>query len=479
MALNNQHLIVTAFSLVFSAQFICADCKAVTDVIQISEWKLEIKDGIATKSFTINVPSAGRYYCNFWLMPALHSDRTLTSFNVLLNGNDIGKIRPIMENWQSAHISDKPYIYMAKGDNTISISTGASEIPEVESIKFSKNSKNAEFSSNLYNEYIDNIISQDGMVDKENSNDDICLLSDNDGSLVVAQKSSLNYSFYKLLYLREGEEFTASATTYFFQNALDLFYYGDTDSTINYINDLSWKKISEPVITPTSTSKTPIYEATIRVRIPLTGLYMLKPRTIKSKVASIANVSINGVTYNKVPIYYNHIDCVMPADGVKYSAYTVCDNPEVDDPMIFVEGNAGNRIVGFNDNISDNDRRLYSEPSEKDAFVNLSYKVDTSGLHVTSNNSNNPQSNCMVYGGINISRPSFAPKRNPVRNIHPKDKGNSIANVEIFDINGILLKKIETTDNGTANIGKLKPGIYIVNTTNEIGEKSTHKIIVK
>ena len=479
MKLNNQSLFMAVFSLVFSAQFLCVDCKAMTDVIQTSEGRLEIKDGIATKSFTINVPSAGRYYCNFWLMPALHSDSTLTSFKILLNGNNIGKICPIMENWQSVSINNKPYIDLTKGDNTISISTGTVEIPEVESIKFSKNRKNTEFSSNLYNEYIDDIISQDGMVDKETSNDDICLLSDNDGALVVAQKSSLNYSFYKLLYLKEGEEFTASATTYFSQNALDLFYYGDTDSITNYINNLSWKQICEPVITPASNNITPMYKATIKVRIPLTGLYMLKPRTIKSKIASIANVSINGVSYNKVPIYYNHIDCVMPADGVKYTAYTVYDNPEIDDPMIFVEGNAGNRIVGFNDNISDNDRRLYSEPSEKDALVKLSYKVDTSGLHVTSNNSNNPQSSCMVYGGINISRPSFSPKRNSVRNIRPKDKGNSIVKVEIFDINGILLNNVEATDNGTVCIGKLNSGVYIVSTINEIGAKSTHKIIVK
>lgn len=310
MKLSNQSLFMTAFSLVFSAQFLCVDCKAMTDVIQTSEGRLEFKDSIATKNFTINVPSAGRYYCNFWLMPALHSDSTLTSFKVLLNGNNIGKICPIVENWQSASINDKPYIDLAKGDNTISISTGTVEIPEVESIKLSKNSKNAKFPSNLYNEYIDDIISQDGMVDKETSNDDICLLSDNDGALVVAQKSSLNYSFYKLLYLKEGEEFTASATTYFSQNALDLFYYGDTDSTTNYINDLSWKQICEPVITPTSNSITPMYKATIKVRIPLTGLYMLKPRTIKSKIASIANVSINADVIS-CSWFLNHSDSLV------------------------------------------------------------------------------------------------------------------------------------------------------------------------
>lgn len=476
---NNLKFINVTFILTILSQVYFVDDMVAENVVTSSKRMLEINDSIATENFIINVPSTGRYYCNFWMIPALRSNGTLTSFKVSLNGNFIGYIHPKTENWQSASISDKPYIDLIKGDNKVSISSDPFEIPEVESIRISTSSQVAEISSNLYNEYIDKIISNDGIVDKEINDNGICLMSDDNGSLIISQKSSLNYSFYKLLYLKEGEEFVASATTNSFKNALDLFYYGEIDSTTNYINDLSWKQIGEPVISATSDRKNPTYTATLKVRIPRTGIYMLKPRTIRDRVANITNVNINGMTYNKVPVYYSHIDCIMPADGIKYTAYTVCDNPETDDPMIFVEGNAGNRIVGFNDNISENDRKLYHDPSEKDALVNLSYKVETSGLHVTSNNSNNPLSSCMVYGGINISRPSFAPKKLPLKNMISNVKDNRINNVKIFDKNGFFVKKVQATDSGDVHIGNLNAGVYILCTTNNKGEKSTHKIIVK
>ena len=185
---------------------------------------------------------------------------------------------------------------------------------------------------------------------------------------------------------------------------------GDTDTTFrvkpiyayassNEMQGLSWKRNSEPDLKNSAK-----HVAVMNVKIPKSGVYMAKLRSAESGALGVADFMISGsmaltksCRYVGVPVYYYHVDEVFPADGNEYEAYTLGLRPSSDDTMLFVEGNAADRIVGYNDEAPSEIRDKYPVRGH-DSYLSQIYKVKTTGMHVSNYWSYAPESECIVKG---------------------------------------------------------------------------------
>lgn len=62
------------------------------------------------KSFLIEAPAAGNYYCLFWLQPADQGSDRFTAYRVRVNDAFIGNVTPEKEGWQSAAMEGVPTV---------------------------------------------------------------------------------------------------------------------------------------------------------------------------------------------------------------------------------------------------------------------------------------------------------------------------------------------------------------------------------
>jgi len=114
----------------------------------------EAKENITTTSFEVEVSHAGDYYISFWLLPTKLSDGTFATFEVSVNGNpQLAQIKPTKGDWQAIALSNGSTIPLNKGPNTISVIGEAPDVPNVEHIKLSVESKKAQISSIAYDTY--------------------------------------------------------------------------------------------------------------------------------------------------------------------------------------------------------------------------------------------------------------------------------------------------------------------------------------
>lgn len=387
-------------------------------------------DGVRNfKSFLVEASAAERYYCNFWLQPAMYDDGSFAKYTVYVNGGEIGEIRTKREGWQQASIYGVPAVTLDKGVNVITIAAQSPEIPDAEMVRLSADRTVSQFSSDAYDGYVKKAQQAAGCIDS----DDAGLPAAYSGVSVVP----LKYSFYKTFSFQKGDEINLKSSGNI-PHVIDLFYCGqplisgllpsvggssggntipgtdivsgpgdtDTASRIKslYVSasseemqGLSWKRSSEPDLKGSVK-----HIAVMNVKIPKSGVYMAKLRSAENGALGVADFMVGGsMAYVKscwylgVPVYYYHVDDVFPADGNKHEAYALGLNPDTDDTMLFVEGNAADRIVGYNDEAPAEIRDNYSMCAH-DSYLSQVYKVKTTGLHVSNYWSYAPESECVV-----------------------------------------------------------------------------------
>lgn len=460
-----------AFFVAFATQSINAqggtnDVLASNNVLSIKSVSESTNTVENFRNFEIEVNESGNYYAQFWLQPAKYANGSYTTFKVYVNDELVGTIKPTKGNWQSASIDKKSTLKLNSGNNVISIATNAPEFPDVESVRLSKDAGVAAFSSKAYDSYLESATKSKGIPKIESYEEtDATTFGATPYSvgMTVRQNIPLKYSFYKTFSFTAGQEIFITSSSHV-EHAIDIFYYGkqrtaqlDTThfrpyiptktsvsqySTINppYIKDstflkpirpakfltiytpatseeiqgMNWKGLSEKAVNSSN-----VYVATIRLTIPKSGIYMVKMRSANDRVLSVADLNVNGVYYyENTPIYYAYINCVMLADGNSYAALTMCDNQGVDDPLLFVEGSTGGRIVGYNDDAPANKAKYYDLDSW-DSYIRQTYRFPTSGLHISSYSSSKPESKCIIMG--NISEEAEASSKSM---IPPRAKAN-------------------------------------------------------
>ena len=176
------------------------------------------------KNFEVQAFEAGDYYVNFWLQPTRYANGKFTTFKVYVNGTLSGSVKPTVGNWQSASVEAKPALQLKNGINTISIATNAPEVPNVESVKISRNMMATRIQSAGFNSYLRKAVSSDGTPDVS-----MAEMTESDSRDAAGIKYfthvPLKYSFYRTFSFTKGQEIFITSTSRI-AHKIDMVYYG-------------------------------------------------------------------------------------------------------------------------------------------------------------------------------------------------------------------------------------------------------------
>lgn len=466
-----------------------------------------INDNENSKNFTVTTYSSGNYYCNFWLIPALRNDNTLTTYNVSVNGKFVGFIHPTKEGWQSINIDNTPSINLNKGKNIISVSTEGHEIPSIEQVRISKDEDNASIDATSYRNYLANAENNINTAKYETERS-LTISKHTEQTYILNETIPLKYTFYKTYILKQGDVVNLSAISKRTRNIIDFFFLGMPNNTFDssfkdsYIEPsneerqgLTWKRYSSILKNDAGEYQ---HVSDFYVVIPKSGLYMLKMRT-SNNVLATADVKVSVMskastttfpkyyteTYNNVPISYSGESCIIPANANNYVVMTKTNNPETGDPMLFIEGNAGGRIVGFNDDASSNDIEMYGL-YEKDAVINQVYNINTSNIHISNVLSSSPETNCSLMCLLKpeVQQQEVKALNNNKQQISTKTQIKEILTTkqfdrfEIYDSNGEKISS-HTNDEINSSIKSLNNGLYFIRIIMQDGNSTIYKYYIK
>lgn len=466
------------------------------------------------KIFEVTAPEDGKYYADFWLLPAKYADGTYTEYVVKVNGDKAATIETSKGNWQSAQTDTDGRLYLEKGVNTISIGTLAPEFPDVETIKIAEYYADAVISSDAYDDYQKLAQSKKSKV----SLSDAMKHSGGISRVIpVETVMPIGYSFYKMIEFKKGSLLFVSSSSEV-EHAIDIFFYGHKYSSRNapilldsmlvrptitvkmkLITDsekmqgYNWKAPSE------FSQRAGKYIAKTQIRIPEDGYYFIRLRSKENEVLSTADVNINFHYYEGVPIYYSSELYRAKADGNIYGVSVSCDSDI--DPIVYIHGNDADRIVGFND---DHDPTLISDLTSKaDSYIEQSYHVPTSSVSVSCYSSLNPLSTCSLQTYRRAETDMQAPQKEETKTIKnplfsdclidiPESVNlnstlrisatEDINTIAIYKINGECIYAGKTSGNcfekDVTSLNIQEQGIFIVNveTSTDFASK---KIFVK
>ncbi len=507
------------------------------------------------KTFEVEAADAGDHYAEFWLRPAKHANDQYTSFYVYVNRAYVGEITPTTGNWQSARIEGIEAFSLMEGSNVITIATRAPEFPDVETIRVARNETDAELSSDAFDAYLDDAIA--GTVRDEVPTEDEGIATFANGQaagVAFFTNIPLNYSFYSSFFFTKGQEIfitTSSETEHFIDvmyrttdksrwvvsvspdrsaksnirppTTLDSVFIKDPPArdSLNFdsvymiyklneqyelatseeMQGLNWKGISAPAKNSTK------QVATVRFTVPKSGKYLVRLRSKKNGVLSVADLNVNGeYYYENAPIYFAGVSCVIPADGYTYASMTNCSVPGTDDPLIFIHGADSDKLVGFNDDGPSDKIKQYNL-SGWDAYIAQKYLVKTTGISVSNYSSSKPVSKCDILARVVEDAPQPTALKTPKsRDVSESSSipiaDNSVSipgmvgldatltitatdNINRISVFGLAGHRLGSIESGSPSISVpvselniLQRGIYIVSVETATGVTS-QKVVIK
>lgn len=485
-----QTIVVSLLLIAASVLTVCAQSVVGDDASQVGTPPIkgvsESSDGVCNlKSFEFIASRAGMYYTEFWLSPARYADGSYTTFLVYVNGDYVGEISPSYGNWQAARVDDSEALYFKEGKNVITVGTHIPELPAVEAVKVAEDESDASFSTNAYDDFLEKAVSgvsYDTSAGSKMQESGIYANSASDDVFASFQNVPLQYTFYsKFTFTKDQDIFITSSSAD--AHAIDVVYYGiylepviqpmlrlsssdqgyganvpvDTSFTLilppaivkdfayrkatsEEMQGLNWKASSRQVQNSTD------QVATVRMKVPKTGIYLVRLRNAVNGGMSVADLNVNGAYfYEDVPVTLSMVDCEIPADGDTYSTQTYSANPEEDDPVLFVHGAMADRVVGFNDDGN------WNGFSYLDSYLKQRYFIKASGISACNYSSVQPESYCTVVvrclgsaTSSNVKKDSREPNLMPAVAVVPKP--DEFATVPLVaNLNGVL--SLTTSEN--------------------------------
>lgn len=422
------------------------------------------------KSFEVEASEAGSYYTEFWLLPTKYANNCFSTFMIYVNENYIGTINPTVGNWQAVRVDGHETFDLSEGTNVITIATLAPEFPEVETIKAALNDADASFSSEAYEEYLEDAAA--GVTYDIPEENGLAAYASDATAVGPAHFSNvpLNYTFYKTFSFTQGQEIFITTSSKD-SHKIDVVYYGSEPKFIynpgivrpiepiitpinpGVINPASsnsavvnpgitqpYVKLSLPYTRATSeemqglswvfssekTLNSSMQVATARVKITKSGQYLVRVRHSVNGGSALADVNVNGAYYyENTPIALSYAACTIPADGNSYATFTCCNNFGIDDPYLFIHGGNCDKIVGFNDDAPSAKREQYNI-SAWDSYISQKYFMNTSGLSVSNYSSSKPTSRCNIVARVSEGAAQSVAKS--------RTKGSNIAGVSELSI---------------------------------------------
>lgn len=109
-------------------------------------------------TFLVDVQQQNEYYVAAWLHSVKYENSGYGTYQFLVNDNNVGCLIPSSEGWQSVSLQKNEKITLNDGVNVISVACNAPEIPSVEFIKLSRQSKNVGIDDTRYKEYLTDVL---------------------------------------------------------------------------------------------------------------------------------------------------------------------------------------------------------------------------------------------------------------------------------------------------------------------------------
>lgn len=364
----------------------------------------EVKGEKSYTTFEAEIPSAGDYYVNFWFCPVKSPIGAFYEYDVLVNDKMVGKLVPTHDDWQSISINDKKSIGLPSGMCTISVVGTIPDLPTVEFVRLSKDSKSAQIDGGAYEVYKSEIkrISEARLNQTTPTYSQIgdTIARTRDITLPFPSQSnppydalfvigaSVHYTFYVCLYLQAGTATFSTEGLNNFSHVLEVFSSSSPASC-------SWKNQSNS-----------LYKANLNITIPSAGYYYVKIRSLYNTTSGLCNLNINNkYQYNSVPVYSYGIRGEKDTNHI-YNSFTCYCNG---DPRLWVEeGSLPGYVTAYNDNYNDCTDFNWGN----NARVLRQYSNNLNAIHLTSGSSYYPISYCDIYinclsSSINTSSTNF------------------------------------------------------------------------
>lgn len=361
--------------------------------VLINKLTKEVKGQKAYTTFDISVSSSGNYYIFFWLCPSKLTDGSFSKYEVMVNGENIGKISPTIGDWQSITLEDEKNVYLNKGKNTISIIGELEDFPSVDILRMSTNKEKAKLSNNAYMDYKREILLKSRQRAEENlrlyserdtlnfnkgsNRTSFPLTSQNDppydADFVIG--IGFCYTFYKTVYFTQGQNITLSTTGVDnYEHVLE-FFNRNTPNTYSWVN-----------------KSNSLCQSQLNIDIPVSGYYTVKVRSYENASSGLCNLNINNVySYDSIPIFSTGIRGEKGTQNI-YNSFTCYNNG---DPILWVEeGMAPGLITAFNDDyISSSSDYSWGSNSR----VKKQYTSGYNAILLTAYSSYNPTNKCDIY----------------------------------------------------------------------------------
>lgn len=409
-------------------------------------------DGVYNyKTFCVEAPAERDYFTQFWLLPARYADNTYTPFYIYVNGEYADCINVSSGNWQVAEPAGDGRLHLVEGTNFVSVATRAPEAPDVETVKVAEYFQDAAISSLAYDDYLARA--------KKSSNTNTVAESVK-SSYQNYEKVHLLYSFYQRYYMPKNRILIIETSSKV-PHDVDVFFYGysyikipelespliiypmtvDTSREKKYISDsiaiaklkystntekmqgYNWKGVSE------KSNKTGLQTIKLQMSAPEDGHYFIRFRTRANEQAGVVDVSINGkYFFDSVAVNYVYRDVKFPADNSIYSAYTITKESNHIDPILFIHGNDGDRVVGFNDD----DQSEYPGENKYDSYIEQTYHVPTTRISMSNMGSLIPDTifSTLIAG----SADTYSRRQRKVTTAAVASPEESIGSIEISNV---------------------------------------------
>lgn len=362
--------------------------------IVINKMSREVINSKAHVSFDITTPASGNYYVNFWLCPSRLADGNYTKYDVLVDGVAVGRISPLIGDWQAISLEEGKSIYLNKGNSIISIIGSLEDFPSVDLIRMSQNAEKAKLSDYTYKEYKRQIT----LESRKHAEEKGMLFTDRD-TLSCYQKYKktsifplpsqstppydadfvigigFNYTFYKVVYFTQGQNISLSTTGIDnYEHVLELF-----SRTSPHL--YSWVNKSDASCA-----------CSLNITIPETGYYTIKVRSYENASTGLCNLNINNMyNYDSVPIFSSGIRGEKDTQHI-YNSFTCYSQG---DPILWAEeGMAPGVITAFNDDYPSSSSD-YSWG--RNSRIKRQYASEYNAILITAYSSYTPINKCDVY----------------------------------------------------------------------------------
>ncbi len=386
------------------------------------------------KTFTVESSSAGEFHIGFWLCASILNDNDFTSFRVYANNKLAGTITPDHDGWQTIGMDENKKVRLDAGLNTITISTTAPEIPEVENIRVSKDPEMVRFDSSAFEQYVEDAAHGRISADAKEEEPAISVKAIRPASMTVFSNANLNYTYYKRITVNKGDRIhieTESGNGHIvdmvYMGSLKNYVIGSVPQALTNVDHILYPDTLEASLdlktivglTPATSEEIQRYNwtsasevdedgynmSTLELDAPMAGMYMVLARTDDNSKSDIIDISIsiNGKStkQRKQPICSSSYGVIIPADGYEYACMTTSYDADAD-PMLFVHGGRQGGIIGFNDDATPAKRKEHNL-GVYDSYLSQTYLYPSTAVSVSNYKTENPVSKCVIITRMVIS----------------------------------------------------------------------------